>query len=68
MPHTLGALDEKHIDMKKPNKSGSDNYNDKGFFCLVLLALVDAEYRFLWIDCGSSGSSSSMHRFSAEAI
>ena len=39
--------------MKKPKQS--DHYNYKSFFSLLLLALVDAEYRFLWIECGSSG-------------
>ena len=42
--------------MKKPNKSGSDYYNYKEIFPLVLLAVVYAEYGFMWIDCGSSGS------------
>ena len=32
-------------------------------FSLVLLALIDAEYRFLWIDCGSSGSCSDAQIF-----
>ena len=43
--------------MKKPKKFGSEYYN-KGLFFLVLLVLVDAEYRFFLVDAGSSSSSS----------
>ena len=49
--------------MKKPKKSGSDYYNYKGLFFLVLLALVDAEYKFLFVNVGSSGSSSDAQIF-----
>ena len=36
-----------------------DDYKLQGFFfSLVLLALVDVEYKFLWVDIGSNGSSS----------
>jgi hypothetical protein len=31
--------------------------NYKGFFSIVLMALVDADYKFLWIDVSSDGSS-----------
>ena len=61
--HAVGAIDGKHITMKKRKKSGSDYYNYKGFFSLVLLALVNSEYRFLCVNAGSNGSSSDAQIF-----
>ena len=51
-------LDERHMAMKKPKRSGSKYYNYKGFSSLVLPALDDSDKRFLWVGVGSSGSSS----------
>ena len=62
-PHVLEELDGKYIAMKKPKKSGSEYYNYKAFYSLVLLALVDTDCRFLWVDVGSIGSSSDAQIF-----
>ena len=66
--HALGGLDGKHISMKKPKKSGSEYYNYKGFLSLVLLALVKADYRFFYVDVGSSGSSPDVQIFNCSKL
>ena len=54
--HCLGALDGKHIAMKCPRNGGSLHYNYKGFHSVIPMALVDAEYKFTWVEVGSNGS------------
>ena len=67
VPH-VGALDGKHIAIKKLKKSGGEYFNYKGYFSLVLLALVDADYKFLWVNVGASGSSSDAQIFNRNKL
>uniref|UniRef100_A0A182XQ44 DDE Tnp4 domain-containing protein n=1 Tax=Anopheles quadriannulatus TaxID=34691 RepID=A0A182XQ44_ANOQN len=41
-PHTLGAIDGKHVMIKAPPHSGTDYFNYRRFFSVVFLGVVDS--------------------------
>jgi len=54
-PNCTGAIDGKHIRIFCPGKSGSLFFNYKDFFSVVLLAIVDANCKFIFVDIGAYG-------------
>ncbi|XP_045120471.1 uncharacterized protein LOC123509914 [Portunus trituberculatus] len=57
-PMCIGALDGKRVLISKPPCSGSEYYDYKGHFSLIMMALVDADYKFMYVDVGASGRAS----------
>ena len=53
-PNCIGRLDGKHIPCINPIEGVSNFFNYKKFFSIVLIALVDANLRFVVIDVGAS--------------
>ena len=51
--HCIGAIDGKHVLIRKPGGTGSMYYNYKKTCSIVLLAVVDADCKFIAVDVGS---------------
>lgn len=51
----INALDGKQIVMKVPANGGGIYYKCKHTFSIVLMVLVDTEYKFTYVDVGCNG-------------
>ena len=58
-PYAFAAIDGSHLPIKCPRggaKARKQYFNFKGFYSIILLALVDAQYRFIWASVGAPGN------------
>lgn len=67
-PNVIGAVDGKHIEICKPEKSGSLFYNYKNYFSVILMAMADANYCFTCVEVGAYGGSSDSNVFKNSAF
>ena len=55
-PNCIGAMDGKHVAIQKPPGTGKEFFNYKKYCSIVLMAVVDADYKFIWVDIGANGA------------
>lgn len=59
-PYSWSAIDGCHIPIKCPPgglEAKKEYHNFKNFYSVILMAMVDAQYRFIWGSCGYPGNS-----------
>ncbi|KAB0803040.1 hypothetical protein PPYR_00010 [Photinus pyralis] len=54
-PNCCGAIDGKHVHIVCPKNTGSLYFNYESYFSIVLLAIVAAKYKFIYVDVEAYG-------------
>ena len=58
--HVLGAIDGKHVGIQKPPHVSSGFYENK-FHSIIIVAVIDADYKFIWLNIGTYGAAGDAH-------
>ena len=67
LPNCIGAIDEKHIQIKAPDQE-SKYFNYMGFHGIILLALADAYYCITYFDVGTNEKAGDASVFRESAL
>ncbi|XP_075734032.1 uncharacterized protein LOC119165503 [Rhipicephalus microplus] len=67
-PQAVGALDGCHFPVSPPQEHATDYYNYKGWYSIILLALVDHKYRFRFINVGAPGRCHDSHVYQMSSL
>ncbi|XP_040072297.2 protein ALP1-like [Ixodes scapularis] len=67
-PQAIGALDGCHFPVSPPQADATDYRNYKGWYSIILLALVDHRYRFRYVNVGTPGRCHDAHVFRRSAL
>lgn len=67
-PQCIGALCGSHIAIVPPRDDHEDYFNDRGSHSIVLLATVDACYRFTYVNVGYPGKANDGYGFCASQL
>ncbi|KAG8193586.1 hypothetical protein JTE90_000222 [Oedothorax gibbosus] len=62
-PQCVGAIDGTHIKIQPPKVHAHSYYNYKQFYSVVLLAVVDYAYKFMYVNVGSCGRNNDAYVF-----
>ena len=70
-PYAFSGTDDSHLPIKCPNggqEAMTQYYNFKNFYWVVLLALVDTQYRFIWPSLGAPGNTHDSTYFQSTSL
>ena len=70
-PYAYCAIDGSYLPIKCPNDGAEamkQFYNFKNFYSVILLALVDAKYRFIWVSNGAPGNTHDSTYFQSTSL